>query len=262
MSGGTAGAVGGGGIANDPTFGGTDSKLVIKNTLDSNNNAENPTGTNVTAAGVDIVGPTETTISNLIGNYNATAAPGITTANGNQLGPSSSVVPGLAASLADNGGPTESLALLPSSTALGAGNVADAGGTTDQRGEPRIVNGKVDIGALETQPGPTVTASGTTNTYQIGSGTPVTVDAGMTVSSTDAQLTAATLTISSGTLQTGDTLNFTNQNGITGSYSGGVTDPRRHSHSGTVSSGVGFGHVLDDQHQQDDPGDLGRCRRQ
>ena len=30
------------------------------------------------------------------------------------------------------------------------------------------------------------------------------------------------MTISSGTLQTGDTLNFTNQNGITGSYSGGV----------------------------------------
>ena len=30
------------------------------------------------------------------------------------------------------------------------------------------------------------------------------------------------MTISSGTLQSGDTLNFTNQNGITGSYSGGV----------------------------------------
>ena len=30
------------------------------------------------------------------------------------------------------------------------------------------------------------------------------------------------MTISSGTLQTGDTLNFTTQNGITGSFSGGV----------------------------------------
>ena len=30
------------------------------------------------------------------------------------------------------------------------------------------------------------------------------------------------MTISAGTLQSGDTLNFTNQNGISGSYSGGV----------------------------------------
>ena len=44
----------------------------------------------------------------------------------------------------------------------------------------------------------------------------------MTVTSNATDLTGATLTISSGTLQTGDTLHFTNQNGITGSYSGGV----------------------------------------
>ena len=48
------------------------------------------------------------------------------------------------------------------------------------------------------------------------------VDSGVMVSSSDADLTGATVTISSGTLQSGDTLNFTNQNGITGSYSGGV----------------------------------------
>ncbi len=154
VSGGTAGTVGGGGIANDPSLGGTDAKLLIENTLDSNNNAEDASGTNVATAGVDIVGPTETTVSNLFGNYNATAAPGITTANGNQLGPASSVIPGLASSLADNGGPTQTLALLPSSTALGAGNVADAAGTTDQRGDPRIVNGKVDIGAWKPRPVP------------------------------------------------------------------------------------------------------------
>ena len=66
-----------------------------------------------------------------------------------------------------------------------------------------------------------VTASGTTNTFTVG-GAAVAVDSGVTVSSDDADLTGATVTISSGTLQSGDTLNFTNQNGISGSYSGGV----------------------------------------
>ncbi|HEX4143529.1 MAG TPA: peptidylprolyl isomerase [Pirellulales bacterium] len=68
---------------------------------------------------------------------------------------------------------------------------------------------------------PVVTASGAVNTYTVG-GTAVAVDSGITVSSFDTDLTGATMTISSGTLQTGDTLDFTNQNGITGSYSGGV----------------------------------------
>jgi hypothetical protein len=57
----------------------------------------------------------------------------------------------------ENGGPTYSIALFPGSPAIGAGSVAlavDPQGkplTTDQRGPgfPRIVNGKVDIGAFE-----------------------------------------------------------------------------------------------------------------
>ncbi len=68
---------------------------------------------------------------------------------------------------------------------------------------------------------PVVIASGTTNTFTVG-GSAVAVDSGVTVNSNDPQLMGATVTISAGTLQTGDTLNFTNQNGITGSYSGGV----------------------------------------
>ena len=47
-------------------------------------------------------------------------------------------------------------------------------------------------------------------------------DPGIALSSTYTDLTGATVTISSATLQLGDTLIFTNQNGITGSYSGGV----------------------------------------
>ncbi len=68
---------------------------------------------------------------------------------------------------------------------------------------------------------PIVTASGTTNTFILG-GAAVAVDSGVTVSSNDTDLTGATVTISAGTLQSGDSLSFDNQNGISGAYSGGV----------------------------------------
>jgi hypothetical protein len=53
--------------------------------------------------------------------------------------------------LADNGGPTMTMALLPGSPAINAGDNAliPTGVTTDQRGLPRIRNGVVDIGAVE-----------------------------------------------------------------------------------------------------------------
>jgi hypothetical protein len=52
--------------------------------------------------------------------------------------------------LQDNGGPTPTMALLPGSPAIDAGD--DTGTpTTDQRGFDRIVNGTVDIGAFEVQ---------------------------------------------------------------------------------------------------------------
>jgi len=76
--------------------------------------------------------------------------------NGNQAGIAN---PGLG-TLADNRGPTQTIALLPGSPAIDAGNnllAVDAQGnplTTDQRGFPRIVNGTVDIGAFEILQGP------------------------------------------------------------------------------------------------------------
>ena len=51
------------------------------------------------------------------------------------------------------GGPAETLALLPGSLAIGAGSYSliPLGVSTDERGEPRVVNGTVDIGAFESQ---------------------------------------------------------------------------------------------------------------
>jgi hypothetical protein len=75
--------------------------------------------------------------------------------NGNEVGVAN---PSLAPGLADNGGSTETIALLPGSPAIGAGSNALAVDPTtgqplvyDQRGPgfPRIENGTVDIGAFE-----------------------------------------------------------------------------------------------------------------
>src|SRR5213079_501719 len=68
--------------------------------------------------------------------------------NGNQVGVSN---PGLG-SLADNGGPTQTIALSPGSAAIDrGGNGSVNTGETDQRGYTRIVNGTVDVGAYEVQ---------------------------------------------------------------------------------------------------------------
>jgi len=52
--------------------------------------------------------------------------------------------------LKDNGGPTFTVALVPGSPAINTGNPGITGGT-DQRGLPRVVGGRADIGAFEVQ---------------------------------------------------------------------------------------------------------------
>jgi predicted outer membrane repeat protein len=122
------------------TFGGT---VTLNNTLIAGNTA---------ATDPDVAGTVNSGSGfNLIGN--GTGMSGITNGtNGNQVGTSTSPINPLLAALGSYGGLTQTMALLPGSPALDAGsNALDGGVTTDQRGDARIVNGTVDIGAFENQ---------------------------------------------------------------------------------------------------------------
>ncbi len=98
--------------------------------------------------GTDIVnhgrGTTVTGNDNLIGDGS-----GISGGTGNLLGTPSQPIDPLLAVLADYGGPTATMALLPGSPAIGVGAAGAGIPTTDQRGQPRT--GHVDIGAFQSQ---------------------------------------------------------------------------------------------------------------
>ncbi len=75
--------------------------------------------------------------------------------NGDIVGTSGSPINPLLGPLQDNGGPTETMALLIGSPALGTGSCSDANGApllVDQRGFPRTPGNGCDIGAYENQP--------------------------------------------------------------------------------------------------------------
>jgi hypothetical protein len=70
--------------------------------------------------------------------------------NGDQVGTSASPINPKLGPLQNNGGPTQTMALLPGSPAIDAGDSTAPGlPTTDQRGDPRIWGAAVDIGAYE-----------------------------------------------------------------------------------------------------------------
>ena len=115
------------------TFGGNSSYIgtTIGSSIIAGNNGTDINGSNTASAGYNAIG---------------SGASGPFTQPGDQFG-----VDPMLAPLADNGGPTMTHLPLPnSSPVINAGDPAVAGGT-DQRGESRVVDGVVDIGAVETR---------------------------------------------------------------------------------------------------------------
>ena len=100
---------------------------------------------NTAPSGPDIEGAVTFGWSNLIGN--GTGMTGLVNgANGNLVGTQAAPIDPKLGPLANNGGPTKTMALLPGSPAINAGNAAL---NTDGRGLVRTVYDTLDIGAFE-----------------------------------------------------------------------------------------------------------------
>jgi parallel beta-helix repeat protein len=144
----TFSSAGGGGIWN------TGVSATLNNTLVAGN--FNPNLANLD----DDISGAVAGVNNLIGD--GTGMTGLTNGmNGNQVGSSGNLIDPLITPLGNYGGPTQTMALLPGSPAIGTGTTSvvtnppfsGASPFTDQRGTgfARIVNGAVDIGAFQTQ---------------------------------------------------------------------------------------------------------------
>jgi hypothetical protein len=126
----------GGGIDDDSGMPGT---LGIGNSIVAGNTA--PASVDVNSASANSLG------YNLIGD--GTGSTGFT--NTDLVGTAANPINPFLGPLQDNGGPTETMALLPGSPAIAAGALTDM--EWDQRGPgyPREVNDATDIGAYEVQ---------------------------------------------------------------------------------------------------------------
>jgi parallel beta-helix repeat protein/predicted outer membrane repeat protein len=156
----------GGGVYMNGTATGTmtiTSSIIAKNTY--NGVANDVSGTVVATSDHNLIGVNTglTGISNL--------------SNGNQIGTAASPIDPLLGALANNGGPTQTMALLAGSPAIDKGS-NPANLTTDQRGTgfPRVIGTAIDIGSFErdTVPptasltsAPNVTTSVTTYTFTV-----------------------------------------------------------------------------------------------
>jgi hypothetical protein len=142
----------GGGIDQDSSQGGS---TTLQDTIVAGNSASNgatdPDFAGAVSSSTQINGVTYAEGYNLIGD--GTGSSGFSSASGDQVGTSSSPINPELGPLQNNGGPTETMALLYGSPAINSGDPYDAGSLPqfDQRGPgyPRIQGGRVDIGAYE-----------------------------------------------------------------------------------------------------------------
>ncbi len=105
-------------------------------------------------ASPDASGPFTSGGHNLIGD--GSGSPGfVNGVKGDLVGTADSPIDPLLGTLANNGGPTQTHALLPGSPAINKGDSTDLP-AADQRGFPRTVGGATDIGAFEVQPAVTL----------------------------------------------------------------------------------------------------------
>ena len=143
--------------------------MTIKNSTFALNNASSAgggiytdTGTTVNSKNTVIASNTATGAPDVVGAYtsqghnligDSTGSSGFTNGvNGDQAGSSGNPIDPKLGPLQNNGGPTETHALLTGSPAIDAGDNTYAP-DTDQRGKERIVNGTIDIGAYELDAG-------------------------------------------------------------------------------------------------------------
>ncbi len=121
----------GGGIDNEGS-----SSAVLVNTIVAGNTAS--------SGGPDAYGTFNSDGNNLIGETDGSSGWGGSDLTGTIAQPLDPMV----ATLGYYGGPTQTMALLPGSPAIGGG-VGESGVTTDQRGASRPTSGGVDIGAFQ-----------------------------------------------------------------------------------------------------------------
>jgi hypothetical protein len=95
----------------------------------------------------DVFGVVSSTGHNLVGDGTGSSG----WLGSDLVGTSSSPIDPRLTSLGDNGRPTQTMLLLSGSPARGAGDPTQVASSTDQRGFARVVNGLVDIGAVEMQ---------------------------------------------------------------------------------------------------------------
>jgi hypothetical protein len=142
------------------------SSTVVANTIIAGNSV---------SSGGDVDGSVQSSGYNLIGDTTGSNGWKSTDLTGTAAHPLNAML----SPLDSFGGPTQTYVPLPGSPAIGAGSVAliPAGVTTDQRGFARMVNGKVDIGAVELQAASAITI--TTPDYQdVLAGVPTSITLG------------------------------------------------------------------------------------